>query len=259
MKDRKEREQNRRRAGYPASKLLAAAVSLCLCLGLLSRPFTVRASEVEPPDLTPDKKYSIRVMMVYDDNTVEGGSFEAYRVGEIVKLKNYKNMTGTSAQDVETARDTYRFWPTESLVKSMGLTQEEVDGINGIDKDAPDAESRLNAILNDKLGGNELNGIETAAQKEKLARALAAYVQEPEEKEEAVGEEERGGEEKITAGAETGNGEPRPMNTPWTAKLLRSKIRAEAWRSAYSTITARKAMNIIPRPWIANFRQKMRR
>lgn len=64
-------------------------------------------------------------------------------------------------------------------MKSMGFGQEEIDRINGIDRDEPDAESRLNAILNDKLGGSELNGIETAAQKEKLAKALAAYVKAP--------------------------------------------------------------------------------
>lgn len=118
--------------------------------------------------------------MVYEDKTVEGGSFEAYRVGEIVKVRTpSKAQSAAPSQDAGTAGEAYRFWPTESLVKSMGFGQEEIDRINGIDRDEPDAESRLNAILNDKLGGSELNGIETAAQKEKLAKALAAYVKAP--------------------------------------------------------------------------------
>lgn len=164
----------------PASKISAAALSLCLILTFFVKPLPVRASAAEPPDITDGKKYSIRIMMVYEDKTVEGGSFEAYRVGEIVKVRTpSKAQSAAPSQDAGTAGEAYRFWPTESLVKSMGFGQEEIDRINGIDRDEPDAESRLNAILNDKLGGSELNGIETAAQKEKLAKALAAYVKAP--------------------------------------------------------------------------------
>lgn len=167
---------------HSTSKISTAALSLCLILTFFVRPLPVRASAAEPPDITDGKKYSIRIMMVYEDKTVEGGSFEAYRVGEIVKVRTpSKAQSAAPSQDAGTAGEAYRFWPTESLVKSMGFGQEEIDRINGIDRDEPDAESRLNAILNDKLGGSELNGIETAAQKEKLAKALAVYVKAPAE------------------------------------------------------------------------------
>lgn len=178
--DRKRGKGHTENAVRPASKISAAALSLCLILTFFVKPLPVRASAAEPPDITDGKKYSIRIMMVYEDKTVEGGSFEAYRVGEIVKVRTpSKAQSAAPSQDAGTAGEAYRFWPTESLVKSMGFGQEEIDRINGIDRDEPDAESKLNAILNDKLGGSELNGIETAAQKEKLAKALATYVKAP--------------------------------------------------------------------------------
>ncbi len=195
MKDRKERGRKRNRRAVCLSSRISAAVSLCLILSLFLTPLTVHATAGEVPDITGDKKYSIRVMMVYDDKTVEGGSFESFRVGEIVKL-NYFSKEAAS-QGVETAGDTYRFWPTDALIKSMGYDQEEIDRINGINKDEPDALSKLNAILDEKLNGSELNGIGTAAQKEKLAKTLAAYVKSPSDQGQ---ETEEGGESTAAIG-----------------------------------------------------------
>ena len=195
--------KGRRKRGHtkngvcPASRISTAAVSLCLILSLFLRPLTAYASAAEPPDIE-GKTYSIKVMMVYDDKTVEGGSFEAYRVGEIVKLKSpSKAESGAALQDTA-GGETYRFWPTDSLVNSMGFSQAEIDQINGINKGDPGAEDQLNAILDGKLNGSELNGIGTAAQKEKLAKELAAYVGSPADQEENAGTENGAGSE--TAG-----------------------------------------------------------
>lgn len=204
MKDEKARRRKQNRRAAHLSLGVSAVVSLCLILSFFLRPLTVYATAGEAPDITGDKKYSIRVMMVYDDKTVEGGSFEAYRVGEIVKLKTPLKATEGTAQPVETlGGDTYRFWPTESLVKAMGFEQDEIDRINGINKDDYDAMSQLNSILSDKLGGSELNRIETAAQKEKLAKTLAVYVQSPAEQN--PDSERAAGERSNAVGAGTGN------------------------------------------------------